>query len=613
MRRWVVFLAALAVLVTGCSAARRVPGHGSGSPGHLSAWEQVNAAIGPDGQVSTKTALQAFALAFGPLPGVSVPPGPTGEITSGTGALRWLVSHWGDISPAQQAAAIVLEPGLRSLAPSVPTHEPSGGHSLVEAKPLASKPKHPPAYYTALAYSLAEEIEGHIGVKLRSTIDVAERPTAKSSSDADTISYNAAGRLHGTPARCVVSVNPKHSLSGDTLEMVVAHEVWHCFEAQIVGLDQFFSKIYPRSWIREGEAEWVGYALRPQAQPDDFWEDYIDSPRQPLFARSYDAIGFYSHLADTGTDPWQALVPILQAGSDPDAFAAAGATSDRFLDTWASARFQNPSLGRNWLLAGPGLQTATGSEPQRLQVANAQSASFSAPAYANGVFQLVSSADITIVAVRGGGHVRLGDTANRRDYLVDANADTRFCTKPDGCACPPNSSYVGPPLTNIGSVILVALTAVPDDAYGAVTGQSLDRFCNPSKTPRSTPPTSPARAAGHVPDHCPSDAMVGMGYSHAETSHLTTATQCGYLGSGTSLEIDLVPGIVVPGGAVIRGQGFQPVTVAGADAAAMRTEQRGSGLYNHLYVNVGRDQLGLAGTVAPTALIALAERILRAG
>jgi hypothetical protein len=133
----------------------------------------------------------------------------------------------------------------------------------------------------------------------------------------------------------------------------------------------------------------------------------------------------------------------------------------------------------------------------------------------------------------------------------------------------------------------------------------------PTPTPKT--PVSRPSATGHVPARCPSDALVGMGYRYDETLHLTVATQCVYRNSVTSLEIDLVPGVVLPGGAVIRGQGFQPVTVAGADAAGMRTEQGGSGPFNHLYVNVGRDQLGVSGTDAPTALIALAERILRAG
>src|SRR5258708_1004304 len=73
-----------------------------------SAWGQVLDQIQPDGTVTADTALQAFSLAFGPLPGVTVSSGPVGEIRSGTMALRWLVGHWSEITPAQRAAAVQL-------------------------------------------------------------------------------------------------------------------------------------------------------------------------------------------------------------------------------------------------------------------------------------------------------------------------------------------------------------------------------------------------------------------------------------------------------------------------------------------------------------------------
>src|SRR4051794_30697147 len=51
------------------------------------AWQSVLDSIGDDGTISKDTALQAFSVAIGPLPGVSVPPGEAGFVGSGTMAV----------------------------------------------------------------------------------------------------------------------------------------------------------------------------------------------------------------------------------------------------------------------------------------------------------------------------------------------------------------------------------------------------------------------------------------------------------------------------------------------------------------------------------------------
>jgi len=52
--------------------------------GGTTAWGKVLAEVRPDGTVSKQTALQAFAVAFGALPGVHPPPGARAAIPSGT-------------------------------------------------------------------------------------------------------------------------------------------------------------------------------------------------------------------------------------------------------------------------------------------------------------------------------------------------------------------------------------------------------------------------------------------------------------------------------------------------------------------------------------------------
>ena len=50
--------------------------------------------IGPNGEISLSTALQAYTLVFGPLPGVPTPAPSGGFIPSATLAVRMILQHY---------------------------------------------------------------------------------------------------------------------------------------------------------------------------------------------------------------------------------------------------------------------------------------------------------------------------------------------------------------------------------------------------------------------------------------------------------------------------------------------------------------------------------------
>lgn len=313
-----------------------------------SAWSAVLSQIHDDGTVSSETALQAFAVAFGPLPGVTVPPGDTGAIPSGTAALRWLVAYWRQLTREQRKAAIALVPELVGLEAKSSAGSP--GFAQIAESPIAGPT--PPssrsdADYTKLAQSLADEIGSKLSPSrpLGIRIEGHRGPTIHF---AHTSVLTSSGGFSGTPDKCVV-VDPAQDKLQDTdyVGSVLAHEVWQCFEGAIMGLAWYWS-VNP-GWIEEGEVEWVGDSLFTTASASSiFWPPYLNDPSVPLFKRSYDAVGFYTQLASSGVDVWSKLIPIMHAKANAAAFQAASADSDPFLDRWAAGYLRDGSSGDPW-------------------------------------------------------------------------------------------------------------------------------------------------------------------------------------------------------------------------------------------------------------------------
>ena len=489
-RRWLIVLVVLTITAGACQSATpppqppvssglatpapastEAPKVAGVAPADPSAWDQVMRQIGPNGVVSANTALQAFSLAFGPLPGVTVPSGPAGSIRSGSAALRWLVAHWYEITDAQRAEAVRLVPELGGL----------GG--LLAEGPRPALAAEPPVFhlsatqrrstdYAALAQTMADEIEGKTGLPLLLILFAAEGRTQQTHVQADTLVYNAQGGYTGTAAKCVITISPRGAadLVVD-LEAAIGHEVWHCYQAQIRGLAWYYSYVTP-GWLIEGQAEWIGAALRPTAKARG-WQSYLLEPERRLFTRSYDAIGFYADLMQAQIDTWDVLIPMLQAiDTNVARFEAARASSDQFLDTWASGYFRDTTLGPAWEFEGPGLPVGQAPVHLVLTIANGQAEPFSVPAYANSIFDVTSTADILVFVAEG--HARLGDARNRQDYVLTEHA---FCTKTGSCTCPPGTAFSAAPPTRLSTDTNLALTGGPSGTIGTVRGYALTEFC----------------------------------------------------------------------------------------------------------------------------------------
>lgn len=499
-RAWSLVLVAALVLIAACGSsspsADRIPrpsseplrslGASPTPPAEPSvppiatgpAWAAIEARIDTAGQVSADTALQAFALAIGDLPGVTPPDGNPGTMRSGTMALRWLLGYWDRITPEQQAAVVEVLPDLAGLPR---TASRRGTAVLVGARhspPPVDRTRwafvRSNAVYTAMANELAAEIGSRLGQSLPSgfTIDAHAGQAVKSTSGMETAVLDANGGISGPAARCVIVVSPLGDAQSDIdARFAMAHEVFHCFEGAVIGSSRYASN-NPAPWIMEGGASWAGASIVPDAPlaTQDWW-DYLYRPDLSLFARTYSGIGFFGHLEGAGIDPWKRMVPILSATSNEDAFKAALADGDPFLDTWASSLLDDPARGVPWSLTGPAKPPVGKSKPTEIHLGNGGSVEMSAGRYANEIAVFAEAPEVMVATFTG--RARLSDGSGH-DYLGDGGA---YCFLPTGCVCP-GSAGEPPPLPLEGARAAIGLTGGVGGAAGTLVGQTLKDHCN---------------------------------------------------------------------------------------------------------------------------------------
>ena len=502
---------ALAVTLSACGGGSGAVPQATPSPRPAftenAAWVGLLDQIKADGTVDTETALKAFALAFGPLPGVQVARD-GGPIMDGSAALRWLVGHWNDISADQRTAARRLVPELAGLV--TPTADRPGdvvATGTVLAAEYAASRATPSArgdlFYTVLAMQLADEIARHLPPGQRLTIPVKASVGGPDAREAlmDTGVYNAQGGYTGDAARCSIRVSASGDrLTGDDLYGVMAHEVWHCYEGALGGLDHYWSFSRP-SWVVEGEAEWVGASLYPGAAVwGGAWRRYLRHPDVPLFRWAYSAVGFYAQMDQAHLKPWERLIDIFRATGNEAAAIAAGTDNNTLLDQWASGFLRMPERGPAWDIVGPG-ETDDRYTPVTTSVGAGGTAAVTAPPWENAVHAVTTRADV--LAVTSSGHARVSDGAGR-DYLI--NDASRYCVKNGGCECPAGSTYSGPPLTPLAAEFSLAVTGGASGATATAVGSSLESFCS------GKPGTS---ANNTVVEPCtlisPADARLALG------------------------------------------------------------------------------------------------------
>ena len=307
---------------------------------------------------------------------------------------------------------------------------------------------------------------------------------------------------------CWITVSSAgEALTGADLNFAVAHEVFHCFQYDVESFAMYQSA---PAWVHEGQASWAGLevagdapVMSDEGNPSnlDHWRGWLQQPEKPLWARAYDAVGFYALLKDAGVAVWGALTPMLTSGGGAYG-AAVGAAGDQVAKIWASSLFRDEGPSGAWKLNGKGM-TSKGTAPPPIRtigISNGQSAGTDAvdPLSAR-LYQLdAGNSDVVVVQVSDG-YSRLAD-AGSLDQASGPASTVNLCTRSGGCDCPDGTEAQSPITASATPPLRWAVGGGGAPASGTARGISLDDWCKKKATP--TPAATAAPTASGLLGLC---------------------------------------------------------------------------------------------------------------
>jgi hypothetical protein len=333
----------VAVLIAGLLLVR--PWDRAAAATQPTAWQAITDGITGD-QVPLDTGLQAFAYLTGvDIPGVRVPVGAPGDDapTSATGALRWVRSHWNELTPEQRAAVEgITRPRTGDLVLPVTGQD---GEPLARADRLASVDAGPPDgpplgrvtndAKSTVADAVRDDLFAtitHIGQKLGLPVireglflkDVTLTLTEDSGLRADgtytfwltqpVLEGDNYSPCNVTLYKNLWSKETAGQPLSATVHVTLTHEVIHCYQYLVVD-DVFVADLMP-PWIMEGSAIWLAGNDTGIVEPmtPGLWTNFImGKPQNALTSRTYDAYGWYALLDHLGRPMWDQIADAWRA------------------------------------------------------------------------------------------------------------------------------------------------------------------------------------------------------------------------------------------------------------------------------------------------------------
>ncbi len=433
------------------------------------AWQAVLDQVRPNGSVSKSTALEAFSLAYGRLPGVRPPKGRRAVTEDGTQALLWGYEYEREMTRAQRTAF----DRLGGLEP------PGRGAHAAEYGDDGFTPN---ADVEAMAQHWAGVYEARLGHTLGLRIVAGYTTTVVTTPKgglvyADAWPMNAEQGTGGEPVTCRIRVMPSgKEQSAEFLNLIVAHEVFHCFQFDFRGSLAWNGL---PAWIMEGTADWAAITVDPvpYTVSGGNLTTYVTTSGTPLFTRSYDAVGFWGHVQDTYGNLFARIRSILNAGSNIASFHNAGGDASTFLDSWGSSVFNQTTGGEPWLMASPISPPASVQPVVRAPARLGLSGLVEADPYTTSQYVVDGFPNAPMMHVEISGYARLSQELN-----VTQLQDDWFCTS-GTCTCPPNTISSLPARYLLPVPARLGLAADDAATHGSVTFYPLKVFCKPKKAP----------------------------------------------------------------------------------------------------------------------------------
>ncbi|MGA1837224.1 hypothetical protein VD659_09870 [Herbiconiux sp. 11R-BC] len=446
-----------------CACVAQPGESASTAPSNLSRMQTVLQQIDDDGGYTPLVALQALSVAFGPIAGVRTPEGSVNGTDSGTLAVDMVRSSWNELEPSEQAAALDLVPEL-SPSPS------AQGASLT---PTSTVDPFERIAGDAFAWYLHVSGISDPGWRPHVAYGQHEKATVAAFAIANAASCEIK-LVHDRFDRREASIK----------NYLLAHEAFHCAQGLVTGGDDESAP-----WLNEGLATWAAVNAPRGADgaipasyfysddSPDFWFSYFLAPHRSLYARSYDAFGFFTYLDQHRVDLWH-LWPTLSSDSHDAFVALTGATST--LVDWASGYFRDSSRA-GWDMTGPGIPSVKPDDvDDTFRIENGSHEAQPILEAATDYARVVSTADILDVVLDGVGRMKVGTGS---EPFVPAHSMS-FCSRPDGCNCPDGLTLLKPlaPLSR-GEEVVVALTGGVQPGSFGFTGRSFDPTQECARTP----------------------------------------------------------------------------------------------------------------------------------
>jgi hypothetical protein len=435
-----------------------------------------------DGVVPLDVALQTFELAIGDLPDVDAPGGDTEDITSGSGAIRWTLGHREQLTSDQLHAVTGY---LDSVTGEIPEGARPWPVMALQVPPSAAAEVDEVALL-GLIGQIEAKLASQLGRDLGVPIELYVAPNlVEGDADAFVVGTDSSGGYFGKMTKCTLTITKagmgtasqvEDGVPSADLESLIAHEVFHCFEAAVGTLAQ--SQKRP-SWVVEGLAQWAGETISGGSKVSK-WGAWLLEPTIPLWDRVYSAIGFYAHLDEHGADMWglaDAIIAASDQGNENAYTTAIAGASPDVVPTWGPGTYRDPTRAPAWDQDGAGIVPVKYAPQTTLPAVTAgtviepNTPKLTADIWDTGI-------DAQVVSITGEGHgmILLADGA---ELSFPESVGTILCTEPGGCTCPdgtPGSSAVFR-ITERGD-IRVGLTGHLDGTTLDLRGWDLEEFCD---------------------------------------------------------------------------------------------------------------------------------------